>query len=193
MPGLSRLSIPVYYMLSDIACPITSAQNRKWTGRYFQPAWLWDVGLEIHLGHGGNQCPNYDDINPFEVGDDVTINPGPSHTANMDSCLHQQSHAISTICIVDRSGIHELPVRWCRCPTRLLDDRQLLAIGMFPSTFKVVKTAFTFQVLDNFIFDNLEYKTSAFNFYNKLRRITSNTFPKLVKDQYQELIRVSHQ
>ena len=39
------------------------------------------------------------------------------------------------------------------------------------------QTAFTFNVLDEFLIDSLECKTSAFSFYSKLRRLTDNAFP----------------
>jgi hypothetical protein len=88
---------------------------------------------------------------------------------------------VTTLCIVDRSGVHDLPVHWCRCPGHISDDRQLFAMGLFPATFKFVKTAFTFHVLDDFRIENLECKTAALNFYSKLRRMTSNSFPDSVQ------------
>ena len=30
----------------------------KWNGRFFQDAWLWEVGVRIHLGHQGLECPS---------------------------------------------------------------------------------------------------------------------------------------
>jgi len=91
------------------------------------------------------------------------------------------SKEVTMLCIVDRSGVHDIAVHWCRCQNQVTDERQLLAMGLFPSTYLVIKTAFTFQVLDDFRIDNLECKTSALNFYSKLRRITSNAFPDSIK------------
>jgi hypothetical protein len=93
----------------------------------------------------------------------------------------QDNKEVTVMCIVDRSGVHDIPVHWCRCQNSISRPRQLFAMGFFPSTYQVVKTAFTFQVLDDFRMDNLECKTSALNFYSKLRRITSNAFPHSVK------------
>ncbi|KAF8220418.1 hypothetical protein L208DRAFT_1116435, partial [Tricholoma matsutake] len=28
-----------------------------WTGSYFEPAWLFQVGLVLHLGPNGASCP----------------------------------------------------------------------------------------------------------------------------------------
>ncbi|KAI6140527.1 hypothetical protein BKA82DRAFT_4363373 [Pisolithus tinctorius] len=63
--------------------------------------------------------------------------------------------------------------------------------GLFPATTKAPRTAFTFQVLDNFIRDNVECGTSAMNYYSKLQRVTSSAFPHLVPNRYRELLRVS--
>jgi hypothetical protein len=35
-----------------------------WTGTHFKPAWLCQVGVEIHLGHHGNPCPSRGDARP---------------------------------------------------------------------------------------------------------------------------------
>jgi hypothetical protein len=39
------------------------------------------------------------------------------------------------ITIIDRSGIHEIGVRWCCCPNTPERDMQLMAAGLFPATF----------------------------------------------------------
>ncbi|KAG2738524.1 hypothetical protein P692DRAFT_201873906 [Suillus brevipes Sb2] len=82
-------------------------------------------------------------------------------------------------------------------------------MGLFPASFTSPKTAFTFAVLDDFLLDNLECRTSVMNYYSKLRRVTSSVFPHLVpvsavdvllciphngrKDRYRELMRVGRQ
>ncbi|KAI6009701.1 hypothetical protein EDC04DRAFT_2871369 [Pisolithus marmoratus] len=53
------------------------------------------------------------------------------------------------------------------------------------------KTAFTFDVLNHFLIDALECKSSAVSFYQKLKRFTNNAFPDKVPDRYRELMRVS--
>lgn len=156
---------------------------QQWTGEYFIPAALNQVGLHIHLGHGGDPCPVEPDLNPMEEFNPMTVDD--DETEQWEEHSQSQSmpcadHA-TLLCIVDRSGIHDLPVHWCRCAGHLNDDRQLFAMGLFPATFKLIKTAFTFHVLNDFRIENLECKTAALNFYNKLRRMTSNSFPDSVK------------
>ncbi|KAI6030160.1 hypothetical protein EDC04DRAFT_2898558 [Pisolithus marmoratus] len=60
---------------------------------------------------------------------------------------------------------------------------------LFPASISKPKTAFTFTVLDHFLIDALECKTSAMSFYQKLKRFTNNAFPE--RDRYRELMRVS--
>ena len=84
------------------------------------------------------------------------------------------------ITIIDRSGIHEIGVRWCCCPNALVCDMQLMAAGLFPATFRNPKTAFTFQVLEEFHLDNLECKTTPSQFISCLRRLTNDEFPNNV-------------
>lgn len=84
------------------------------------------------------------------------------------------------ITIIDRSGIHEIGVRWCCCPNALERDMQLMAAGLFPATFRNPKTAFTFRVLEEFHLDNLECKTTPSQFISRLKRLTNDEFPNTV-------------
>jgi len=84
------------------------------------------------------------------------------------------------ITIIDRSGVHEIGIRWCCCPNSPEHDMQLMAAGLFPATFRNPKTAFTFRVLGEFHLDNLECKTTPSQFFSRLRRLTSDEFPNTV-------------
>ncbi|KAG1844998.1 hypothetical protein F4604DRAFT_1595844, partial [Suillus subluteus] len=95
--------------------------------------------------------------------------------------------------IVDKSGVHTHIIKYCTCADTPSADIQLFQMGMFPASFSQPKTAFTFDVLDDFLLDNLECGTSAMNYYSKLRRMTTGVFPHLVPDRYRELMRVARQ
>lgn len=170
-----------------------------WNGEFYTPAWLRQVGVVIHLGHRGLECPAYsssgslprvvspsaEDTNQEEewVGEPDDDDPdGPTgYLHNSPPAAGETDSAGNPyLVLVDRSGIHQLAVRWCCCADCLPHDIQLLEMGLFPASFGRIRTAFTFKVLDDFLVDNLECKTSAFNFYNKLRRITSKAFPHKV-------------
>ncbi|KAG1828201.1 hypothetical protein EV424DRAFT_1344918 [Suillus variegatus] len=78
------------------------------------------------------------------------------------------------------------------CPGAEKDRHlHLLKAKLFPASITRPQSAFTFDVLDNFLIDALECKTSAMSFYQKLRRFTNNAFPHTIPDRYRELMRVS--
>lgn len=95
------------------------------------------------------------------------------------------------ITIVDTSGVHHLPYVECFCRHQKSIDLQFLEVGLFPASYKRIRTAFTFRVLDDFRLENLECKVSAYQYYHKIRRITDPTFPEAVANRYIELRRLS--
>ncbi len=66
---------------------------------------------------------------------------------------------------------------YCICPDAMPQHEQLLQAGLFPSSFEEPETAFTFSVLDDFLVDNLECKTTAQQYFSKLQSITNRMFP----------------
>jgi hypothetical protein len=84
------------------------------------------------------------------------------------------------ITVVHQSGICDMAILYCRCPNHAMQDVQLMNAGLFPSSYKQIETAFTFAVLDDFLTDNLECKTTAQQYYSKLQSITSPLFPDSV-------------
>ena len=84
------------------------------------------------------------------------------------------------ITVVHQSGIFDLEVLYCICPNSVVKHEQLFNVGLFPSSFKQIETAFTFAVLDDFLADNLECKTTAQHYYSKLQSITNWMFPDSV-------------
>ncbi|KAI6135945.1 hypothetical protein F5141DRAFT_1185130 [Pisolithus sp. B1] len=95
--------------------------------------------------------------------------------------------------IVHTEGIFSHEVSVCKCPGSDPNDwhLDLLHQRLFPASISKPKTAFTFDVLDHFLIDALECKTSAMIFYEKLKRFTNNAFPERVPDRYRELMRVA--
>ena len=82
---------------------------------------------------------------------------------------------------VHTNGVHQLPTSFCKCSGAPSEELQLLRMGFFPSTSVTPQTSFTFQLLDDYLLENLECKTSALHYFSKLRRMTSKAFPNLVK------------
>jgi hypothetical protein len=164
---------------------------QQWTGEFFTPAWLRQVGVVIYLGHGGKPCPKnggsqLGDNGP--IGEDDDDDTGKVDEEEFFNGLEDippkpgqpDENGNTTMVIVDKSGVHHLSVNWCHCRDCPEHDMQLLAMGLFPASFKKIQTVFTFQVLDDFLLDNLECKTSALHYTSKLARVTSHAFPHTV-------------
>jgi hypothetical protein len=81
---------------------------------------------------------------------------------------------------VDIIGVYHHKLRWCCCDNAEPHYAQLLRLGLYPASIERPETAFTFSLLDYFEVDAVECKTSANNFYNKLRRLTNSLFPQTV-------------
>ncbi len=108
----------------------------------------------------------------------AAANQGDLRLGFSSSKPEQNSNPVITI--IDRSGVHEIGVRWCCCPDAPEQDMQLMAAGLFPASFRNPRTAFTFQVLEEFHLDNLECKTTPSQFFSRIRRLTSDEFPNTV-------------
>lgn len=160
-----------------------------WSDTHYEDAWLLDVGMLLHLGHGGAPCPlglpaEFGDQEEQGIGMEEEFCPDepiPPEAREFEDLGYEAGHDSRTapcLTIVDRNGIHRLPVVWCRCPGHPPDEFQLLDLGLFPASFLRIQTAFTFHVLDDFLTDNLECKTSAMHYFQKLRKLTCPSFPQ---------------
>ena len=107
----------------------------------------------------------------------------------------KSSHRVRTaksgnplITIVRQSGIFAMEILYCACVNAADYNKQLMNAGLFPSTYEQIETAFTFSVLDDFLTDNLECKTTAQQYYSKLQSITNRLFPDSVPVSYQDFL-----
>ena len=93
---------------------------------------------------------------------------------HLDGTLCQTRHKIPKFTVIDVNGFHELPAEFCACTgsNRTSMDIQLFTFQLFSASLSVPKTAFTFQVLEQFRMLNLEGKTSAHTFTKMLVRLT---------------------
>ena len=123
---------------------------QQWNGQFFESATLMNLGYVLHSGHGSHECSS-------------------------SSSAHD-----TVICIVDVIGVFHHKLRWCCCDNAEPHYAQLLRLGLYPASIERPETAFTFSLLDYFEVDGVECKTSANNFYNKLRRLTNSLFPQTV-------------
>lgn len=117
---------------------------QQWTGKFFEKITLKSLGLRYQLGHGGSRCP-------------------------------LPSRGPSDFLIFDTTGVHHIAVDFCDCRPGIFHRRiQLLRTRWFPATVNRPKTVFTFNVLQTFHELSLQGKTTAFDFYYSILRITDN-------------------
>ncbi|KAJ7936005.1 hypothetical protein B0H13DRAFT_2304071 [Mycena leptocephala] len=119
----------------------------RWNTTFFEPATLKDLGLRVQLGHPPRErCPE------------------PKQ-------LHQSFVVLHT------NGIHGVAVDVCDCPHRLdagNDEEQLLRAGWFPATDDRPRTCATLAVLDLFLLSTHQAKTTMYDFYAMLEKLTHN-------------------
>ncbi|KIK23149.1 hypothetical protein PISMIDRAFT_64666, partial [Pisolithus microcarpus 441] len=97
--------------------------------------------------------------------------------------------------VIDVTGVHFVLVQPCKCEGADSYHKQLFQAKLCASTFEKPSTTFTFTVLNDFLWDNLECGTSGMNYYSKLWWLTSNVFPHLVPISllYRELLCLAQQ
>jgi hypothetical protein len=148
----------------------------RWTGKFFKKTSLNTEGFILHLGHGGLCCPaNVAPAAESEGADDGKCD-------GVDEVLLESWEPRDTkrLVIVDTTRVHQLNISWCCCQGAPDHRAQLFQHHLFPSSTSRPSTAFTFAVLEYFHVDAVECKTSASNFFNKLRRLTDFTSPQSV-------------
>lgn len=116
----------------------------------------------------------HDDNDPFDWEEE--------DTHNLEHCLGPAPPKLTSknLIIVHSTGVFIHQVSYCQCANAASKYMQLFQEGLFPASLKSPKTAFTFDCLEMFNVDLLECKTSASNYYAKLRRLTNPSFPHIV-------------
>ncbi|KAJ7017384.1 hypothetical protein C8F04DRAFT_1200656 [Mycena alexandri] len=133
-----------------------------WTGVHFVPTSLKALGLHVQFGHPpGEPCDS----------------PTPAHT---------------DFIVLEENGIHEVTVDYCGCE-RSADagppDIQLLRGGWYPASEKRPQTCMTLNALNHFHVQTLQAKTTMYDYYQTLEKLTRNDGSRGV-DRYQVLIRI---
>ncbi|KAG1776212.1 hypothetical protein EV702DRAFT_949728, partial [Suillus placidus] len=162
-----------------------------WNGKFYKSTTLRDQGYIVYLGHGGRPCPHLlQQSNPSPWSDLGAMEDVFGHGEG--DTMHETQLGLSNLVIVHSTGVYSHRVSWCQCPGAEKDRHlHLLKARLFSASITRPQSAFTFDVLDNFLIDALECKTSAMSFYQKLCRFTDNAFPHKIPDRYRELMRVS--
>ena len=93
--------------------------------------------------------------------------------------------------VVHTNGIHHIALVICTCQGHENITTDLIFAGWVPTSFVRIRTIFTTAVLDHFRYCNLEMRSSAYEFFQLLRRITNSLSPSKVVNLYHELRRLS--
>lgn len=93
--------------------------------------------------------------------------------------------------VVHTNGIHHIALVSCQCHGDDIITTDLIYAGWIPTSFIRVRTIFTSAVLDHFRYCNLEMRSSAYQFFQLMRRVTNPLAPSKVVNLYHELRRLS--
>ncbi|KAK7018531.1 CxC2 domain-containing protein [Favolaschia claudopus] len=133
-----------------------------WNGRFFEPTSLKKLGLRVQLGHA--RCSR----------------PRPAH-----------QHFL----VLDLNGLQEVDVSYCGCEREIHNGParvQLLRRRWYPATHDAPRTAMTLRMLDFFHLQTLQAKTTMYDFYTTLAKITDATGAMLV-NRYREFLRITRE
>ncbi|KAJ7813177.1 hypothetical protein B0H13DRAFT_1665666 [Mycena leptocephala] len=135
----------------------------EWNGRCFERTSLCQLGLRIQFGHAG--C-----VRPCKNDKFVVLDLGYIHVVATDFCGCEREYSMG--------------------PART----QLLRRRWWPATHDNPKTAAaaTFRVLDFFLVQTLQAKTTMYDFYTALEKLTDATGYK-PPNQYREFLRMAQQ
>ena len=116
---------------------------------------------------------------------------GDPTTRGADDCPHQDALNNHYVQVVHVNGIHHIALVTCLCHGAETVHGDLMYHRLVPTTFSRYRTLFTVAVLDDFRMSNLECKASAYQYFQKLRRVTFPMAPARAPNLYQELLRMA--
>ncbi|KAJ7753859.1 hypothetical protein B0H16DRAFT_1316820, partial [Mycena metata] len=133
-----------------------------WNGIHFMRTSLKALGLRIQFGH----------------------HPG--------ECCDNPTRGREGFVVLDSNGIHEVAVDYCGCERSAKagpPDIQLLRGGWYPASEGRPQTCMTLTALNRFHLQALQAKTTMYDYYQILQKLTCNDGRKGV-DRYQVFIRI---
>lgn len=116
-----------------------------------------------------------------------------AHHRDATPCKNKRSHGLITV--IDVNGFHEIELYVCKCDGCDPVDLQLFSLRLFPASVLTPRTAFTFNILEQFRLIHLEAKTSANSFVQALIRLTTDEYMRAwpIRDRGREFQRVARQ
>ncbi|PBK59169.1 hypothetical protein ARMSODRAFT_983262 [Armillaria solidipes] len=92
--------------------------------------------------------------------------------------------------VLHGNGVHHIALDYCGCERQLPKHIQLLRRGWYPTSQRVPRTAASFQLLEFLHLLSLCAKTSVYDFYRTLEKLTTNTGMGVPKSRYKALMRM---
>ncbi|KAF6750154.1 hypothetical protein DFP72DRAFT_851846 [Ephemerocybe angulata] len=194
MPYLDRLILAEAKRSEECENPLHRIE--RWEETHWVPAWLWQVGTVIFLGHGNLPCPCYRGTREQLESRCIGINNIDDFASDPTYGAKPQRSAVgsgSIITVVHTNGFHHLPTFPCFCVNALSEDLQYLDKGFYPASWKKISTVFTFQVLKTVHLYRVHAHVSNETFTEILRRLTNYIFPGTAPNRKRELARVWQQ
>ncbi|KAJ7683630.1 hypothetical protein B0H14DRAFT_2422380 [Mycena olivaceomarginata] len=121
----------------------------RWDGGCFVPSSLRKLGLRVQLGHPPGECCS----EPFPLN-------------------------LSHFIVLHTNGIHDVAIDVCDCKRQLWagpPEEQLQHAGWFPATDHRPRTCATVEMLDHFLLQTYQAKTTMYDYYSVLEKTTNNT------------------
>lgn len=168
---------------------------------FFDKSWLRRVGLRLCCGHSGLPCTSSnthpEDIASAQMFDDTweevdtteaplddwsdanvelanTLQPSRTETTHE---TQSTSASDGILTVVDITGIHDIPVLFCKCSAAPENYLQLLSLKLYPASCKRPSTVFTFAVLADFLLHNRVAHTPAASYFSVIQRKTDSVQP----------------
>jgi hypothetical protein len=120
------------------------------------------------------------------LGLKVQLNHASMSCANPVPCHTSMS-------VIHTNGIHEVAFLYCGCSRAISQHIQLLRRQLYPASQLNVKTCATFELLDCLHKISLTTKSSTYDLYRALEKLTDNTGIRVPKFKYKALSRMGLQ
>jgi hypothetical protein len=137
------------------------------------------------------------DINDVDAGASGFVNYLPSGLSSPDMAnttpLAPGRDALNNqyVRVIHTNGVHHIALVSCSCRGKENVLKDMIYARMIPTSFERIRTIFTASVLDYFRYSNLETRSTAYHFFQMLRRMTMPMSPSKVVNFYHELRRLS--
>ena len=139
---------------------------------------LSQIGHIWYLGHNGLPCQQQPNETIGTWSEDSLVDETNVNGSIPDlgaSTTWEESY--TQIMVIDTNGVMSHNFHFCTCPDAESEVEQLCRARLFPSSYSRIQSVFTFCVLNEYLLDSTECKTSGNAFWSKLQSRTNFAFP----------------